>query len=331
VSAPRSAAEQDTRNLVRALAGCTVAVVGDVFLDEYLVGHAERLSREGPVPVLGFDRRFCLPGGAANPARNVAGLGAVARQVGVVGTDAAAGELQHLLALAKIDSAGVVIDPSRPTTVKTRIVAEGGAPPQQVARIDRQSRLPVSGTVEAALVSAVTAAAEGADAVLVSDYKSGVVTEAVRDAARDAAEDHGIWLTVDSQGDLDRFAGFHLVRAALRDAETSLGRRLDSEPAVEKAARGLVRDLGARAVVLSRGAAGMSVAGPDFYSVVPPANVSEVFDVAGAGDTVIAVLTLALAAGAPLMAAIQLANAAAGIVVRRLGVVAPTPAELLAA
>jgi rfaE bifunctional protein kinase chain/domain len=317
--------------LIDGLATRTVAVVGDLFLDEYWIGRAERLSREGPIPVLALERRFCLPGGAANPARNITGLGARARQVGVVGEDAAAAELHDQLASAGIETSGDVTAARRPTTVKTRIVADGGASPQQVARVDKQERGPVEPAVEEALVQAVEAAARGADAILVSDYKSGVVTAAVRDAARAAARQQGVWLTVDSQGDLDRFAGFDLVRAALRDAEASLGRRLDTEDAIERAARSLLRDLGARVVVISRGAAGMSVAHGDAYAVVAPANVSEVFDVAGAGDTVIAVLTLALASGAEVEAAVTLANRAAGIVVRRLGVVAPSPAELAAA
>jgi rfaE bifunctional protein kinase chain/domain len=223
------------------------------------------------------------------------------------------------------------VDAGRPTTVKTRIVAEGGPAPQQVARIDRQDRQPLGGEVERRLVAALERAAAGASAILVSDYKSGVVTEAVRDAARAAAVQHGIWLTVDSQGDLDRYTGFHLVRAARRDVEAGLGQTLVSESDFRAAAERLRADLGARVVVISRGPEGMSVADEEGYAAVPPANVSEVYDVAGAGDTVIAYLTLALSVGASARAAVALANRAAGLVVRRLGVAAPTVEELLAA
>ena len=332
------------------MAGRRVLTVGDVFLDEYLVGRAERLSREGPVPVLAFQRRFCLPGGAANPARNIVALGACAAQVGVVGADAAAGELLSVLVQAGIDTAGMVADPGRPTTVKTRVVAEGLSAPHQVARIDRQVRADVAGTVEAALIGAIERSAETSQAILVSHYRSGVVTPAVCDAARRAAVrrsqasqgpqgsqgsqgpqgSQACWLTVDAQGDLERFHGFHVVRVGRQDATSSLARPLETEADFEQAARGLCRELGAQVVLLGRGSAGMSVACGTDYFVVRPANVSEVYDVSGAGDTVIAVVTLALAAGAGVMEAVLLANYAAGVVVRRLGVAAPTAAEIVA-
>ncbi len=306
-----------------------VVVVGDVFLDEYLVGQAERLSREGPVPVLAFRRRFVLPGGGANPARNLAALGARVVQVAVVGDDAAGAELRAALAGAGIDVAGLVVDRDRDTIVKTRVVAEGLAAPQQVARIDRQERRPVAGPVEAALLAALRQAADGAAAVLVSHYRSGVVTPALGGGARAAAAG-GTWLTVDAQGDLERFHGYDLVRVGRQDAAESLGRRLEEEADYRLAAETLRAELGAQAVILGRGSAGTSLADASGYHVLPPANVSEVFDVSGAGDTVIAMTTLALAAGVPMRQAVGLANVAAGIVVRRLGVAAPTPGEILA-
>jgi D-glycero-beta-D-manno-heptose-7-phosphate kinase len=309
--------------------GRCVVVVGDLFLDEYLVGAAERLSREGPVPVLAFRRRLVLPGGGANPARNLAALGAAVRQVGVVGPDPAAEELRAALVADGIDIAGLVTDADRPTTVKTRVVAEGLAAPHQVARIDRQDRRPVTGAAAAALRDALGRAVVGADAVLVSHYRSGVVTAGLAATARSLVADP-TWLTVDAQGDLAWFEGYHLVRVGRQDAVTSLGRRLEAEADFRAAATDLRRQLGARAVILGRGAAGTSLADGDGYAVLPPANVSEVYDVAGAGDTVIAVATLALAAGAPVRDAVRLANHAAGIVVRRLGVAAPSADELLA-
>ncbi len=317
--------------LLARAAGRRVVVVGDVCLDEYLVGRPERLSREGPVPVLVFERRFAVPGGAANPARNLAALGARVLQVGVVGADAAAGELCGLLGADGIEVSGLVVDRERPTVLKTRIVAQGLSVPQQVARIDRQARTAIAGEVEAAVVAAIGRYAATADAILVSHYKSGAVTPAVCAAALGAARARGVWLTVDAQGDLDRFRGFDLVRVGRQDAAASLGRPLDDEADFEAAARGLRAELGARAVILGRGAEGMSVADEaGGYAVVHPANVSEVFDVSGAGDTVIAVITLALAAGAALGEAALLANYAAGFVVRRLGVAAPTADEVLA-
>lgn len=328
--APAAAGERDADRALAAMAQQTIVVVGDVCLDAYWIGRAERVSREAPVPVLSLVRQEHVPGGAANPAVNAAALGARVRQVGVVGDDEAAGALRTALAARGIDTTGLVVDPSRPTTVKTRIVAEGLSAPQQVARIDRQDRRPVDGPVGAALAAALAAAADGASAILVSHYRSGVVTPALCDAARRAAAARGAWLTVDGQGDLGWFAGFDVVRVGRADAAASLGRPLDDEADFEVATRELRAALGARVVVVGRGAQGTSVADAAGYRVVPPTNVSEVFDVTGAGDTVIAVVTLALAAGATPSLAVEIATAAAGLTVRRLGNAAPTAAEIAA-
>lgn len=331
MTAPASHALRPSRaaEILSAARGRRVVVLGDVFLDEYLVGEAERLSREGPVPVLAFRRRFVRPGGAANPARNLAALGGQVSQVGVVGADPGADELRAALAATGIDAGGQVVDAERPTTVKTRVVAEGLAAPQQVARIDRQERRPVAGTVAANLQAAFRRAATGADAVLVSHYRSGVLSAPLAAAVRAETAPDAI-LSVDAQGDLDWFQRFDLVRVGRQDAAASFGRHLESEPDYETAATSLRERLGAGVVLLGRGAAGTSLADQHGYVVLPPANVSEVFDVAGAGDTVIAVATLALAAGAAVREAVALANIAAGIVVRRLGVVAPSRDAILA-
>jgi rfaE bifunctional protein kinase chain/domain len=320
----------DPAALLEAMAGLRMAVVGDVFLDEYLLGRAERLSREGPVPVLAFRERFCVPGGAANPARNLAALGARVVQLGVIGEDAAALELRALLEAVGIETGGLVVEAGRPTTQKTRVVAEGLSAPQQVARIDRQSREPISAASERALVDQIQDRAPDLDAILVSHYRSGVVTPALCDAARRAAAERGIWLSVDAQGDLDRFHGFDLVRIGRRDAALALGRALDDEAAVQALCVELRDRLAARVIILGRGAQGTSVVDESGYFRLAPANVSEVFDVTGAGDTVIALVSLALAAGASTRAAVGLANVAAGIVVRRLGVAAPKADEILA-
>lgn len=308
-----------------------IVVIGDVALDEYLVGHAERLSREAPVPVLALRERWRRPGGAANPAWNAAALGAEARLVAVVGDDAAADVLRGVLEAASIDITHVIVDPRRRTTVKTRVVAEGLSAPQQVARIDEQDRADVSGDIEARLVAALDAAGDGADAVLVSHYRSGVVTPGVAAAALDAARKQRALLTVDAQGDLERFKGYDVVRIGRQDAAVNLGRRLEDEPDFRAAAEALRERLGARAVLIGRGAAGTSVLDDAGYAVVPPANVSEVFDVSGAGDTMIAWVTLAMAGGMPARDAVRLATVAAGVVVRRLGVVAPSASEVLEA
>jgi rfaE bifunctional protein kinase chain/domain len=316
--------------MLASFPGRRIVVVGDVFLDRYLIGRAERLSREGPVPVLAFERSLELPGGAANPARNLAALGADVVQVAVVGDDQEAERLREVLLSSGIDADGLVIDPSRPTTLKTRIVAEGLAVPQQVARIDRQVRTDVDPAVERRLAAAIADASRGAHALLVSHYRSGVVTEAVCGAAVGAARSSDALLTCDAQGDLARFRGFDLVRVGRQDAGVVLESVEGGATAEPEALDVLRRRLEVGVLVLGRGAEGMSVVDESGHVLVRPVNVSEVFDVAGAGDTVIAVFTLALSAGCASIDAARLASAAAGVVVRRLGVAAPTAAEIVA-
>jgi rfaE bifunctional protein kinase chain/domain len=316
-------------DLIPRLAHQTVLVIGDLFLDEYIVGQAERLSREAPIPVLGFSRRYYLPGGAANPAHNIAALGGKAHVLGIIGDDGEGKQLAQALQQAGIATDGVVVDASRPTTLKTRILAEGTRLfPQQVARIDRQERRPVSGNIERRLIDHLRNLTPEVDAVLVSDYKTGVVTPATIEAARSSARRHNKLLTVDSQGDLYNFAGFDVVRAHRRDAEVSLGRRLVEESDFEAAGRQLRDELGANLVLISRGEEGMSLTTPDSYHHIPAANRTDVFDVTGAGDTVIAVLTLAVAAGADPVDAARLSSHAAGLVIRKLGNATVTPDEL---
>ncbi len=326
-----SSIEKDTliRFLPR-LQGRRIVVVGDVFLDEYVVGRATRLSREAPVPVLEFERRFCLPGGAANPASNIIALGGVAHQVGVVGDDEAGRQLVQKLQEVGIDVTGVVTDPSRPTTTKTRIVAQGSLRfPQQLARIDRLDRRPIGKDVEGAILAQLENLVPQADAVLVSDYRTGVVSEAVVAAVLDVTRRHDKLATVDSQGNLYKFRTFDLVKCNHTEAQTVTGQALSTEEDFRRIGEKFLKELEAQAVVITRGPEGMSLLGTtQEYLHLSAANRSEVFDVTGAGDTVIAVLTLALAAGVDLRAAAHLANYAAGLVVRKLGNATATPAEL---
>ena len=319
--------------LLPRLRGRRIVVVGDVFLDEYVVGRATRLSREAPIPVLEFERRFYLPGGAANPSSNVVALGGVARQVGVVGNDEAGQQLVQKLRKAGIDATGVVTDPSRPTTTKTRIVAQGSLRfPQQLARVDHLDRQPVGEDVERALIAHLETLVPQADAVLISDYRTGVVSEAVVAAVLNVARRHEKLASVDSQGNLHKFHAFDLLKCNHAEAQAVTGRTLSSEDDFQRAGETLLEELGAQAVVITRGPEGMSLMGTGSlfqeYTHLPAANRSEVFDVTGAGDTVIAVLTLALAAGVDLLSAARLANYAAGLVVRKLGNATATPEEL---
>lgn len=310
-------------------------VVGDVFLDEYLMGRAERLSREAPIPVLQFTARRQVPGGGANPAMNAAALGATVAQVGVVGADPEAAALRQLLQAAGINTAGLITDPQRPTVTKIRVVAEGELRfPQQLARVDRLSPQPLGSETQAAVLEAVTQACQqlGPQAILVSDYRSGLLTPALADALRALAAPRTLLLTADCQGDLDKYHGFALVKCNRSEAEAFLGQPLETDAAVTAALAELTERLSVQNMLITRGGQGLSlgVRGGG-CTHIPTANASEVYDVTGAGDTVIAVATLALAAGAQPVAAAQLANAAAGLVVRKWGNATVTPAQLKAA
>jgi rfaE bifunctional protein kinase chain/domain len=319
------------RTLIERCAGRRIAVVGDLFYDEYIVGAAQGLSREAPVPVLEFRRRFGLPGAAANPASNVAALGGQAILIGVVGADEAGTALQAALRERGIDTRGLVIDASRPTVTKTRIVAEDGTRArQQIVRIDRLDRRPLPAGIQRELRARLEAAANEADAVLLSDYKCGVLDAPVIAAARAAAA-AGRLVTVDSQGDLDKFAGCTIIKVNQQECERAVGRLLSDDAAIAAAARELQGRTGATGVVVTRGADGMTVLDDATAVHLPALSPTEVFDVTGAGDTVIAVLTLVLAAGGTLVEAAQLANVAAGLVVRRFGNATVSPADLLAA
>ncbi len=310
--------------------GKKVLVVGDLFLDEYLVGRPTRLSREAPIAVLEYVRRFAVPGGGTNPAINLRALGAEALMIGVVGDDEAGAELRRLLTAAGVRTEGIVGDPGRTTVTKTRILAHGeGLVHHQVARIDRLPKGPIPPRAMATLVEHLETTVPEADAVLLSDYKNGVIVPEIVEVCRRLAHQHDKLLTVDSQGDLFRFRGFGLVKANKKDTEATLGEELDSEDAFAAACRRLLEELDACAVVITRGADGMSVMQAGGAHIhIPVANRSEVFDVTGAGDTAIAVLTLAMTAGARPAVAAHLANYAAGLVVRKIGNATTTVEEM---
>jgi len=312
--------------------GKRIVVLGDLFLDEYILGRPSRVSREAPVLVLEFARRVVLPGGGTAPACNIQALGGHAVQVGVIGADATGDELRAALAARGVDTAGLVVDSSRPTILKSRIVAEGPARlQQQIARVDTIDRRPVAGAVEAAIIATLERELPQADALLISDYRSGTVTPAVVSAARRLAAALGLLTTVDAQGDFAKFAGVTIFRCNDREAEAALGLPLRTEADFPPGLRRLRADLGTQGVVVTRGGDGVSILdATDTYHHIPVTNTAEVFDVTGAGDTVIAVLTLALTAGASLLEAARLANYGAGIVVQKVGNATLRPDELAA-
>ena len=305
-------------DLLGRLGNGRILVVADLYLDRYIFGSPSRISREAPIMVLDEERQEDRLGGGAAPALQLAALGYDVAVAGVVGDDRAGQVVVSLLAEAGINPNGVLIDSTRPTTTKTRVVAEGFFLfPQQVVRIDRQERAPVSADVTQALSAAVAAAQP--DAILISDYRSGVVTGELVAAVHDAQALHGFLTTVDSQGDLDKFAGFDLVKCNQSEAEAVIGHPLGDRPSREAALVALRGRIGARCLVVTRGGEGASLASIEGYDETPASNRSEIFDVTGAGDTVVAVMTAARLAGASPLQAATLAQAAAGVVVRKWG------------
>ncbi len=319
----------DLKTLIPTLAGLRIVVVGDVILDEYLTGRAMRMSREAPIPVLEFESRRLIGGGAANPSANIAMLGSAAVQVSVVGVDGEAESLRQTLAARGIDVRGLIPDADRPTTVKTRVMAQMGLRfPQQVARLDKVSREPISAAIERALCAFIAGEVGATDAILFSDYDGGVITVPLLNAVRDMRK--GLLMTADAQGQFDKYAGFDLIKCNADDARATLRRDLRTDADFERAARDLCESLHLkRGMVITRGGDGATVCTADgMVAQCPTPAITDVYDTVGAGDTSIAVLTLALAAGSSLVDAAMLANIASGIVVRRVGNYAPTPAEL---
>ena len=310
---------------VGRLAGHRVLVVGDLVLDEYIMGRATRISREAPVPILEVVSEEGRAGSAASPAANVVALGSCATVVGVLGADAAGVRVEESLRRLGVDCGGLVRWPGQATPTKTRVLARGYTGGlhghQQVLRLDRTSAVQ-TGAMHACAACIQQLASEY-DAVLFSDYRGGVVEVPTIAAARAS----GRTMAVDSQGDVRRFEGVDLLKVNQAEAQAALG-----GTDLLGGGEALRRELGIGHLVITLGAEGMLVFGPDERPThIPAVGASEVFDVTGAGDTVIAVLTLGLIGRLPLRQAAQLASAAASVVVRRLGVATASPAEIAAA
>lgn len=327
MTAPRLAppAEARVRQIVAGFDRVGVLVVGDVMLDRFLVGHVTRISPEAPVPVVTFDHEMLRIGGAANVAHNVRALGGRVDLVGVVGFDDAGRAIARICGEARITSS-LCPDPDRPTTTKMRIVTERN---QQVARVDYEQDAEIRGDVEEAVVAGLRARRE-AGAIVVSDYLKGCVTPRVMAEAIEAGRRLDAPVLVDPKvPHLEYYAGAALVTPNHQEAEMATHRRVRSHDDARDAARALRRRMACRAVLMTRGDQGVWLLDGDVEGYLPAAA-REVADVTGAGDTVIATLALAIAAGATLTEAAWLANEAAAIVVGKFGPSTVTAQELLA-
>ncbi len=311
-----------------AFARARILVVGDVMLDRFIYGGVQRISPEAPIPVMQVQRELAMPGGAGNVARNIASLGAHARLIGLVGDDNAGDELHDALTQTRIEPL-LVVDEARPTIEKTRFI--GGQ--QQLLRVDRERNGEPGEAALGTLIATVLEALADAQAVVVSDYAKGVVSDALLAALLPEARKRGLPVLVDPKGtDFARYRGATLVTPNQKEAALATGQRCDSDADAEAAGRKLIEACGIDAALITRGAQGMTlVTGTKAGALHLPAEAREVFDVSGAGDTVVAALAVTLAAGQPLAQAARLANAAAGIVVAKVGTAVVLPEELRAA
>ncbi len=312
----------------------SVLVVGDLAIDEMMYGTTARMSREAPVLILRHENTDIILGAAGNAVHNIARLGARrASIIAVTGKDYHCGLLLDAMQRDGVDTAGLVQDESRPTTTKTRISGIAShSVTQQIVRIDRESLEPLSPTVENQVLDRITAMAPEFDAILLSDYGLGMVTDAIIDCCKSLAEKHHLILAADSHRDLALFGGATILTPNQPEAENNVGYDLTTHEALMRGGRDLLAKTSAAHVLITRGAEGMVLFSRDnTYAEIPVFNRSEVFDVTGAGDTVVGTLTLALATGTDILTASVLGNLAASIVVKRFGASTTTPDELLAA
>ena len=306
------------RRLERLLKGFSkvrLLVVGDVVLDEYLRGDVERISPEAPVPVLHVHSETAVLGGAGNVVRNVVALAGCCEFGSVVGDDDVGRRVIGLLEELGVDPAGVVRVPDRPTTRKTRVEARS----QQIVRVDRETAEPVPGSVVKSLLRALDSRIAGVDRAVIEDYGKGLLTPPSSRRVLSLLAAAGIPVAVDPKVEIRAFQGADLLKPNLREAELLTGISARSPGGLDKIAKKLRRVVVGSDLVITRGAEGMSVfeAGEARRDV--PTIPQEVYDVQGAGDTTIAILALALGAGANLLEAAVLANAGAGVVVQKTG------------
>ncbi len=311
-----------------ALRAPRVLIVGDLIVDRYVSGDVSRISPEAPIPILAATAQEERIGGAGNVAANLRAMDASVDIVGALGTDPSGDDLLRLLGAIGVQTSGCVRDAGRPTTLKLRLVS--GV--QQMLRVDWEEARSLSAEVEAKLLNGLVERVQSADAVVLSDYGKGVLTPRILRTAIDAARAAGRPVLVDPKGrDFARYRGATLLTPNRKEAEEALGRKLDSLDALPEAAAELKRTADLAMSVITLGADGIFFLDANARAGRVPTVARAVFDVTGAGDTVIAQLALALGAGLDLETAVHLANHAAGIVVGRRGAASVTRAELRAA
>jgi rfaE bifunctional protein kinase chain/domain len=298
--------------------GKRIAVVGDLMLDRYYWGTISRISPEAPVPVVEVDEESTRLGGAANVANNIASLGGVPMMIGVVGKDIGAEILQKLVVNNGFPTDGIVVDNSRPTTIKTRVIAHG----QHVVRIDQEEKFDLSADAQARVIACLKSQIGSLDGIILEDYNKGVLTKELIKAVIQLAKEHKKTITVDPKSNnFFEYQGISVFKPNRKEAEEALGHRLQSLPDMEAAARTLLARLDAESVLLTLGEKGMLLIEKNGSFAHVETKARHVADVSGAGDTVIATLTMAMVAGGSVRESAALANYAGGIVCGEVGIV----------
>lgn len=312
-------------DITGAIGKSRVVILGDVMLDEYLFGKVERISPEAPVPVVDIESTRHLLGGAANVAANIRALGDEALLVGAIGDDEAAGKLRALLETTGLSHDYLVTDSSRQTTIKTRIMAHN----QQVVRADRESRHDLSGELETRVIDRLTGLMSSVAAVIISDYGKGMITLPLLQRVIDLCLTNDVFVAVDpKETHFHNYRKVSLITPNHHEAGFAYGRRIRTEADLLEVGHGLLDKLEARAILITRGAQGMSLFRIGHEPTHIPTFARHVYDVTGAGDTVIATYVAAVAAGADAVEAAVVANAGAGFTVGEVGTASVTVPDL---
>lgn len=311
-----------------AVKGKRIAVIGDVMLDRYVWGNVLRISPEAPVPVVEVESESTRLGGAANVANNIASLGAEALLIGVVGNDANGTEFRNILTSQKTSADGIITDPSRPTTIKTRVIAHH----QHVVRIDSEEKRDVDSAIQKMILAVLEKNIDAIDGIIIEDYNKGVVIKDLIHAVVNLAKKHSTVITIDPKfNNFFEYRHVSVFKPNKKETEEALGKKLKSDEDVIAAGKALLDRLNADNILLTRSEKGMSLFERNGAITHMPTHARRIADVSGAGDTVIATLTVMLAAGATVVEASTLANIAGGIVCGEVGIVPIDPAALRSA
>jgi rfaE bifunctional protein kinase chain/domain len=315
----------DVNTLIDQFKKASLLVVGDVMIDEFIWGTVSRISPEAPVPVVAVTRENLLLGGAANVVYNVHGLGGRVLLAGVIGNDRMGERIKELLAHEKIDQNGLIEEAGRPTSVKTRVVAHS----QQVVRFDRECREPISSQSQEEILHYIDKHWDSVDGIIISDYGKGLLVPALMKFIMDKRKRDEKLVAVDPKtNNFALYRGATIVTPNRLEAEAAAGMLINDEDSLMKVGNALLERFASQAVLITRGEEGMVLFERTGAVVNVPTVAKEVYDVTGAGDTVISALTLALASGSNFSEAAVVANYAAGIVVGKVGTATVTPEEL---